>query len=240
MATATRRRPRTLTNGWKALAIVTGLLALGQGAWAVSRPDPAALVETRIYGDPNGARSTVTRDIAADGGERLRATTEVSLRGQPAVIEEEAQIDAAGKLVDAEMTIARGGARRTLRYDARAGFAQVLGSERFQTPNDAPWVYGPADIDGDRVATPVAAWVAMRAVASARARGEESTTLRWVDAQGRVSHLVPADQVTVDTEGGTTVVLGDDGVDVGKDFLIELRMAAAGTTLRLQQTTSRL
>ncbi|MEJ7727819.1 MAG: hypothetical protein WKG00_01245 [Polyangiaceae bacterium] len=75
---------------------------------------------------------------------------------------------------------------------------------------------------------------------SARSRGAASSTLRWVDAQGRRSQLVPDDQMAIDTELGTTVVLGDDGVDVGKDFLVELRVAAATATLRLQQTTSRL
>jgi len=240
MATATQRRSRTMTNSWKALAIVTGLLAVGQGAWVIARPEPAGLVETRVYTDPSGARSTVARDIAADGSETLRATTELSLRGKPASVEEKARIDADGRLIDAEMTVARDGARRTVRYDARAGFAEVPGSERFEAPSDAPWIYGPIEIDGEQVATPVAAWVAMRAVGTARARGAASSTLRWVDAQGRRSHLVPDDQVAIDTESGTTVVIGDDGADVGKDFLVELRVAAAGATLRLQKTTSRL
>jgi hypothetical protein len=197
-------------------------------------------VETRVYTDPSGARSTVARDIAADGSETLRATTDLTLRGKPTSVEEQARIDVDGKLIDAELTVAQGGTRRTVRYDARAGFAEAPGSERFEAPSDAPWVYGPIDIDGDRVATPVAAWVAMRAVGTARARGAASSTLRWVDAQARRSALVPDDQVAVDTEQGTTVVIGDDGADVGKDFLVELRVAAAGATLRLQKATSRL
>ncbi|MEJ7727818.1 MAG: hypothetical protein WKG00_01240 [Polyangiaceae bacterium] len=139
-----------MTNGWKALAMVTGLLAVGQGAWAITRPEPAAAVETRIYADPNGARSTVAREIAPDGSETLRATTELSLRGKPASVVEAARIDVDGKLIDAEMTVARGGTRRTVRYDARAGIAEAAGSERFEAPSDAPWVYGPIEIDGDR------------------------------------------------------------------------------------------
>lgn len=240
MATATQRRSRTMTNGWKAAAIVAGLLAVGQGAWAVTQPTTSALVETRVYSDPSGAKSTVVRDLAADGSETLRATTELSLRGKATVIQENARIDADGKLVDAETTVERAGARRTVRYDARAGYAEVPGGQRFATPNDAPWVFGPVDIDGDKVATPVAAWVTMRAVGTARARGIEASTLRWVDAQAKQSHLVPDDQLAIDTEAGATVVLGDDGVDVGKDFLVEVRVAAANATLRLQQTTSRL
>ena len=239
MATATQRRSRTMTNSWKGLVIVTGLLALGQGAWAITRPEPAGVVETRIYADPSGARSTVARDIAPDGSETLRATTELSLRGKPASVEEKARIDVDGKLVDAELTVTRGGTQHAVRYDARAGIAEVPGSERFEAPVDAPWVYGPIDIDGER--WPLRRGLgAMRAVGTARARGAASSTLRWVDAQARRTQLVPDDQVAIDTELGTTVVIGDDGADVGKDFLIELRVAAAGATLRLQKTTSRL
>jgi hypothetical protein len=104
--------------------------------------------------------------------------------------------------------------------DENGARVAIPGAER---PN-APWIYTPALLPGRPLTTPVAAWVALRAAAI-------SPSLTLIELEHRTAFRVPSDQVAVPTELGTTVVLGNDGADVGAGFVERIRMGREGVTL---------
>jgi hypothetical protein len=86
-------------------------------------------------------------------------------------------------------------------------------------------LYAPsADDDGAFIATPVAAWVALRAASTA-------DVVRVLEPERQRSYLMTVDQVAVPTERGTTLALGSDGVDADAQFISELRLLHGAVTL---------
>jgi hypothetical protein len=165
-----------------------------------------------------GTRARVTRRPAADGSESLHGETEIALGPQEArCIVEDVALDPQGRLVQAEVTAAPSCGAEP---DARAHLDPSGGdpSER------APWIYTPELLPGRAVATPVAAWVAFRAAGL-------SSELTLVQLEKRRAWQVPSDQIAVPTELGTTVVLGNDGADVGAVFVNRVGLADVGATL---------
>ena len=76
----------------------------------------------------------------------------------------------------------------------------------------------PSSADGLLASTPIAAWIAARAVAA-------GAVVRVLEPERQESYLVPIDQIAVPTEKGTTVVLDDDGIDTDDDFVTQVRLS---------------
>jgi hypothetical protein len=221
-----------------------GALALAACTTESAAPADAAAVpaSVRSYRYEGAAgTSDVVRETTDIGRETLRGTTELALGNRSsdrAVAREKATIDARGRLARAEIGVARSGSAET-RYtlDATRGTVRI---ERpgaapldWLVPADAPWLYAPgnesslraADRDAhDVLVTPIGAWVALRA---ARA----GDVVRVIEPEHQRSYLVMGDQISVETELGTTVAIGSDGIDADARFIKELRLYQGTITL---------
>jgi hypothetical protein len=198
--------------------------------------------DTISFGSSVGTSARVTRAVAPDGSETLHGETELSLRtGTRRCIVEDVRLDARGRLVQADVTTAAscdaapetrahldpaaGVARVTTQTgDDAAACLRISGVSGGAAPPAASWIYTPEVLPGRTVTTPVAAWVAVRAAAT-------SPSLLLVELELQQAWQVPRDQVVVTTEIGSTVVLGNDGADVGAGFVEGIRMADYGVTL---------
>jgi hypothetical protein len=110
--------------------------------------------------------------------------------------------------------------RGTVRVE-RAGSAPL----DWRVPVDAPWLYAPASGGaGELMVTPVGAWVALRASRAA-------DVVRVLEPEQQRSYLTTVDQIAVPTERGTTLAIGDDGVDADDDFITELRLFHGAVTM---------
>lgn len=221
-----------------AAAVLVGLALVGRTVPPVvgpERPATSALCagDTFVFVAGAGSGARVTRSPTVGGGEALHGETELSLgaRARRRIVEDVA-LDARGWLVSAEIRVTGGldheGAAEETRMslDAARGTVRVssaAGVEAWSAPLDAPWVYAPPGAAGQEIATPVAAWVALRAAAA-------SPWLRQIErARGR-AWLVPREQIALQTEAGTTVVLGGDGADTDGLFVERVRSAAYAMT----------
>lgn len=224
------RSPRTF------VAIAVIFAAIGPSSACSEAPpqraeQQASAPVTRAFdfAGEGGARSQVTRAISAGGAETLRGETDLRIAGAERRIVEEATIDTAGRLVRASFTALRGpGAlpeeRVTLDFARGVVLSSTAeGQREWRVPSGAPWVYV-ASVAGRRVVTPVAAWVARRGAAAA-----PKVTL--IDVQDRESHIVPRDQIAVETEAGTTLVLDDFSADLSGGFIDRVRHARLGVML---------
>jgi hypothetical protein len=210
-------------------------LALTACASDTTTPSVAAASPARLrsyhYVGVAGS-SQVTQEHGAAGRESLRGTTDLGMRGNAAhtLANESATLDPLGRLERAEVVVSRSGmgdARYTL--DATLGTVRVerAGSAPldWHVPVDAPWLYAPASGGaGELMVTPVGAWVALRAARAA-------DVVRVVEPEHQRSYLTTVDQVAVQTERGTTLAIGDDGVDADDDFITELRLFHGAVTM---------
>ncbi len=206
------------------------LLAL---AACAEPPSPAAGACTApatecafTFSGEHGARARVTRSIQPDGSETLHGETEITLgaAGRRCIVED-ARLDRSGRLTSADVASGACGAEPGSRVhlDPARGVVRAGGNEWAAT-GASPWIYEPEALPGHAVATPVAAWIAARA-------GAASPALTLVPLEQRRSFQVPADQVAIPTELGTTVVLGGDGADVGATFVDRIRILDQAVTL---------
>jgi hypothetical protein len=197
---------------------------------SVAAASPARLRSYHYVGVAGS--SEVTQEHGAAGRESLRGTTDLGMRGNAAhtLANESATLDPLGRLERAEVVVSRpgmGDARYTL--DATLGTVRVerTGSTPldWHVPVDAPWLYAPASGGaGELMVTPVGAWVALRAARAA-------DVVRVVEPEHQRSYLTTVDQVAVQTERGTTLAIGDDGVDADDDFITELRLFHGAVTM---------
>jgi hypothetical protein len=222
---------------------------VGALALAACTPDSApptlsaAPAGVRSYQyDGTAGSSQVVRETTEAGREALRATTELALDARSTdrtIAHESATIDGRGRLERAEIAVARSGSSE-VRYtlDATRGTVRI---ERpgaapldWRVPADVPWLYAPADESlgshspirdtPDLLVTPVAAWVALRAASA-------GDVVRVIEPEHQRSYLVMGDQISVETELGTTVAIGSDGIDADACFISELRLYRGSVTL---------
>jgi hypothetical protein len=231
------RRLRSPLSSWPVVVPWAALLAAaitGCDGSVEVRPDPAGAedraTETFVFAGGAGSGARVTRTVAPDGTEALHGETLLRL-GKHARerIVEDVTINPCGRLVHAEITVARDHdptpeARVSLDPPSgRVWTATVGGAGESRAAKDAPWVYAP-EVQGRPVPTPVAAWVTLRA-------SEASRRMRLVQIGQRGGGLLPRRQLAIPTELGTTVVVGDDGCDVDETFVDRVRMLGLGLDL---------
>ena len=131
----------------------------------------------------------------------------------PVTIDEEIVLADDGTLVRAYTSLQENGEETRTWYEPRAELVTTTaraGTHHEHVPRgDAPWVYGPVHTArGEAIGTPLAALAMERA-------SQQRTRLLRVGPAG--SQLVPVDQLVVATgENTSTVVLGDDAVDVDR------------------------
>jgi hypothetical protein len=197
-------------------------------ATAVATTAPRA-AETYVFVAGSGSGARVTRARTPDGGEVLHGETELSLGALARRrVVEDVTLDARGWLVSAEVRVTGGpdAAEQRLSLDPEHGLvrqASAAGARAWTAPADAPWVYAAPGVGDQEIATPVAAWVLLRAAAAAPA-------VRQIERGRERAWLVPRGQVAVETEAGTTVVLGGDGADSDGVFVEQVRCAAYALT----------
>jgi hypothetical protein len=220
-----------LSAGVGALSCVAGASARGQEAPA----QRAAAHAYRCTG-PSGS-SHVTRSQNGDQEETLRGNTDIPGSSGRLHVTETATLDQRGQLVSARLTASRPRAPvSAVILEPRAARVRIvrdgLATVEWRVPADAPWIYqGTAGADGLLASTPVAAWVAARAA-------RVSPVVRVLVPERLQSYLVPIDQVAIATETGTTVVLDSDGIDIGADFVSEVRLTDRSLTLKCADLAS--
>ena len=220
---------RVFTRLLAALALTA--CASDTTAPSVAAASPARLRSYHYVGV--AASSRVTQEHGAAGRESLSGTTDLGMRGSAAphtLARSRSRSIPAGRLQRAEVVVNRSGmaeARYTL--DATLGTVRVerAGSAPidWRVPVDAPWLYSPASGGaGELMVTPVGAWVALRASRAA-------DVVRVLEPEHQRSYLTTVDQIAVPTERGTTLAIGDDGVDADDDFITELRLSHGAVTM---------
>jgi hypothetical protein len=189
--------------------------------------------DTFVYTDGGRATSRVERSSDPDGAESLCGVTEiVAADGTRTAIREEARLDRTGRLAWASIAGAGAHAADRVVLDVARGLVRLEtggSAVEWRVPTDEPWVY-PAvhDRAGERLVTPIGAWITSRA---ARAGAD----VRVLYPEARRSQVVPADQVAIPTELGTTVILGDDSAEIGTAFVDRVRLAGLDRTLALAE-----
>ena len=206
---------------------------------AVGRP--AALPRRHRCTDLRGS-SQVIRVRNTNGGETLRGDTDLPLAPGSTGrlhLSESATVDARGLLVAARLVAARPRAPlTTYLLQPLAAKVRILREGTapvdWPVPADAPWIYrASSSAEGLLASTPIAAWVAARASATAA-----GAVVRVLVPERQVSYLAPIDQIAVATEKGTTVVLDADGIDVGEEFVTEARLTERKLTLVCADATT--
>jgi hypothetical protein len=194
-------------------------------------PEADQAPETSIFRNYGaGERGLVHSTLMIEAGnKRLSSVTQLA---DGTCLAEEARLDAAGRVLDAQATLAAAdsGEVRHVALDARRGAVEVSAPNlhiRWKVPNDLPWAW--SSLLGEResgapIATPLGAVVAMRAASADRA-------LRWLDLDGLESHTIMADQVLVAEGRAHTVVLGDDAAELQGGLPQRIHHAALGRDL---------
>jgi hypothetical protein len=237
-------------NRWLALVTaVATVAAVGSWLHSASRAAPSRVVapapasDVSWYGaGGSDASARFERTLLADGREQLRGTTRYAIGDSASWIaaSELAELNANGGLQQAEVRLSYGNpawakhARLPafIAFDAKLGQVTSLrldgASESRRVASDLAWIYQPISLPGGKsLTTPVAAFVAQRAVRTA-------SVLRLID-QGRADPSVLADQVTVADGGVEWLVLGDDLASFSaapSSELLALRVAALGFELK--------
>lgn len=182
-----------------------------------------------VLGQPASTGSVTQTEIAIRGAAReadgtsWRAHTTVLLASGPVTIDEEIVLADDGTLVRAYTSVQEDGEEIRTWYEPRTALVTTTrkaGTHHEHIASDGtPWVYGPVHTAHDEtIGTPLAA------LATRRAAQHHPRLLR-VGASG--SQLVPVDQLVV----GTTVILGDDALDVGDEGVRSIHLHATDTTL---------
>lgn len=156
-------------------------------------------------------------------GTSWRAHSTVLLATGPVTIDEEIVLADDGTLVRAYTSVQENGEETRTWYEPRAELVTTTaksGTRHEHIANDgAPWIYGPVHAThGETIGTPLAALATHRAA-------EHHPRLLRVASTG--SQLVPVDQLVV----GSTVIVGDDAIDVDGDGVRSLHLGAVETTL---------
>lgn len=231
-------------SGRVGIAVLSVLLvACGQKASAVDlsadvlspSSSPAAALRDGnevVYEISGGAhaRSQVRRTVRADGSETLRGATSIGgAPGSPpqALAIEEVEIDAAGRLVSADIALSSGaqgaGIEKRVHLDPSKGIVRIAdarGVKSWRASVDAPWIYAPLVADplpGRPMATPVAAWATLRAVA-------EAPRARVIHCDRLWTSLVPRDQLVVEDGATRFAVLGEDAIEADEGFVVAMRL----------------
>ncbi len=210
----------SLIFGSALLAPVSACVGRAEASDAVPVGVPPARLSFRA---DHGQGAWVERSARPGGGERLRG--ELLVGGTRLV--EEVQIDPSGRLERAELAL---DGARPLRVVLDAALSELriqraAGTTTLRIPNDAPWAFAPlVDASGRALPSPIGAWVTMRAAGAA-------DSVRLVNVTVAKSDVVPADQLAMPTEVGTTVVLGWDGADIGAGFVDQVRVGDLSLTL---------
>lgn len=212
------------------LVVLSVVLGCGRGD-AHATPGPPGTMQEAEKGGAHTyafgasgvkAESRVERRLAAGGGEVLRGTTEVTLAdgALPAVVTEEAELDASGRLVRATSDLFLGAHRkaRSVVLDAARGSVTVRddrGERSWLVPADHPWMF--AGLFGDVApqasgVTAVQVWVARRAAQA----GER---VRMVEVLAHRSSLTLPDQVVFEDGDKDLVVLGDEVAETDREFV---------------------
>ena len=216
-------------------------LSAGLGAWSCAGGAPAlghaaaaAKARAHAYHCSGGdGSSQVWRSTDGDRVETLRSDTDIPLRARSTGrlhLTETATLDQWGQLMSARVTASRPRAPVTaFVLEPRAQTVRLIrdgmATVEWRVPADAPWIYRPlSSADGLLASTPLAAWVAARAAGVA-------PVVRVLVPERQQSYLVPIDQLAIATSEGKTVVLESDGIDVGDDFVREVRLADRSVTL---------
>lgn len=194
----------------------------------------AVAAATLFVGRPGGTEAALRTDTAirapmreADGIS-WRAHTTVLLASGPVTVDEEIVLADDGTLVRAYTSVQENGEETRTWFDPRAELVTTAGKAGTRhdhvAADGAPWVYGPVHAaHGEAIGTPLAA------LAAERASAHHPRLLR-VAATG--SQLVPVDQLVVATgEGTSTVLVGDDAIEVDAAGVRALHLGAADTTL---------
>ncbi len=166
------------------------------------------------------------RQEAHETGETWRASTRLRdtsrQRAAWVTVDEEVRFDAAGRLVFAE-TRARDDAGTPevhVTFDPPAHKVVVERAGRhveWKVPGEQPWIIAPVmSPTGEPIATPLVAWITYRAA-------ENNDWVRLVRPLEQKSYVVPRDQYVV----GTTVVVGDDAVEVDDRFVRAISLGGA-------------
>lgn len=183
-------------------------------------------------------QSRVERSLRADGSETISGETTLRVASGREKVIEFVEIDRSGHLVYADLSVEEpSGASRRILLDAARGMMFVQDEQHAawqRMPMDAPWVYG---TNGDEEGTaalspsPVSAWVAARATASAR-------EVRFLDGARRASQLVASDQLIVEGDDGERVaVAGKASITMNADFVTSLGRAPASILPALAEVT---
>jgi hypothetical protein len=180
-----------------------------------------------------GASSRFTLQRDADGRETVRGDTEIwpgAGGGGRLRLTETAIFDQHGRLLGADVVATEPPAPETrFALDPRHGTVRVVRGGTavdWHVPVDAPWSYRPvSSAAGKLVSTPLAALIALRAASA-------NSIVRMLEPESEQSYLATADQVSVPTEIGTTVVLAGDGVDFDDHLVTEVRLLDRRITLR--------
>ncbi|UQA58277.1 hypothetical protein [Polyangium aurulentum] len=171
-------------------------------------------------------QSRVERSLRADGSETISGETTLRADAGREKVIEFVEIDPTGHLVYADISVQEpSGASRRILLDAARGMVFVQDEQHAawqRMPMDAPWVYGTDQNDAAALLpTPVSAWVAARATASAR-------EVRVFDGARRATQLVASDQLIVEGDDGERVaVAGDAAITMNDDFVTSLGRAPA-------------
>ncbi len=159
-------------------------------------------------------------------GDAWHATTRAPIRiGERTswiTIDEDVELDAAGRLIGAELRVRddAGSPAVHVVFDPPARKVSVDRAGRHDEwtvpAGDAPWILEPVrGPDGRAIPTPLVAWTTYRAA-------ERTEWVRLVRPLAQDSFVVPRDQHVVDE----TVILGDEAVDVNESFVRRMRMGA--------------
>ncbi|WP_433937130.1 hypothetical protein AB3662_21050 [Sorangium cellulosum] len=203
---------------------------VAQGAADCLPGDTSAKAEMKVYTffGAAGAQSRVERRIRPDGSETLSSETRPS-RAEPSrgpaaagalppggVLREYAELDAAGRLVYADVSLSdAAGVVKRMILDPQHGAALLrragLASGFVRIPTGEATIYAPVS----STVTPVAAWVARRAAQAA-------PSIRLFDHVAAASHEILSDQLVVEDGRDTFVVLGDAALSVDDEFITSL------------------
>jgi hypothetical protein len=212
--------------------LVAGIIGLLLPACA--KPAQPPDTQTFLFSDDAGSSAWVQRVVGRDGSETLHGETSVVSGAFVTHVVEDADLDAGGRLVRAEIRIGADGAPEqhvVLDFERQAGSASTpAGLVAWPVPADAPWVYGQV---ARGVSTPIAAWITLRAA-------EHAAMVRVVQFDARSSYRTVPDQLAIPTELGTTVVLGGDAADVDAGFVNSVRLLDRGINLRRREQAATL
>ncbi|WP_437683267.1 hypothetical protein [Sorangium sp. So ce131] len=239
----------TRTSLWFAVAFAGSLLVgcddggtrsaaerVAGGAAACLPGSSIERAETKVYTfyGATGAQSRVERTVRPDGSETMASETRPTRAGSdPAagaaipsggVLREYAELDASGRLVYADVSLSdASGVVRRMILDPQHGAALLRRAGAapgfVRLPTGEALAYAPVSA----LVTPVAAWIARRAAQAA-------PSVRIFDEATAFSHDVLSDQLVVQDDRETFVVLGDAAVSADREFITSLPLGDAATT----------